>query len=822
MYGHGWGPPAHPHGYGALPPPPGYGHLPHPVVYGYGYGPPMQQVHPALPPPLRALPGPPPPGHGPPPGMHGAPPGGLGPPPGKLDASPPATSTSTASRPATAPAATTTPATTADGRAAPPAPKRHLPPKLLGSLQVEGCSNPVVKKQIEGTFEDSGHANGRTLWKRTTKAGEDDVMIYYWDERDGAVLQGWWIGPTVGGEAAWAHNPNYSANLHRPPEKGWKVLQGGSQVCQSMKTYYKPPAEGMKTPLQKGPGSQKKASGKDVVAGAAEAVQKKAEATRAAMAAATAVTQAAAKKEQGASQAAGAALFAPPAQAATSMKQAMSSSLQASAAALQANVQKVAQGAPQATAPASSSTAAAPAGAAATGSLSWLQPAAPNAASPGVGMLLEFKKRLEEADQVFAAMKVAAQALGRCQDTLSRAPTTPAQAQELQDARAKSAGDAKRLTQELEKGAEQTEAARRRCSNFVLSCRMNLDKDCQKSLLELIARLTTFGKNVDILWKHSKAVKEKVIKLSVTVQKELNNGTPDKGGSSQSKSPENAAKPQETPAAAARTSTSTLAAQKPALAQAGFFEKYDEDGDGFLSAADVQRFASQEYDFQLTPEKTKQIMDELAQSRPLPPAKRQQTEAGGGSKPAAPEETARTGAAGGSSGGTAASAAGGEAAQGIGATNFARLRTMVGIAREEMKARQRRLEKEAAANLIAEARSKRQSEEAAAKEIATAAAERAAKATATQDADKVAQEKPSEVGERPAEKSACASREQPADATRSAAGNATTTTAGSIGAQNTCTTEGAVTNPPDLSKTAATDAAGTAQTPPAAAEKPCE
>ena len=33
-----------------------------------------------------------------------------------------------------------------------------------------------------------------------------DVLIYFWDERDGANFCGWWFGPKVGGDQVWAYN----------------------------------------------------------------------------------------------------------------------------------------------------------------------------------------------------------------------------------------------------------------------------------------------------------------------------------------------------------------------------------------------------------------------------------------------------------------------------------------------------------------------------------------------------------------------------------------------------------------------------------------
>jgi len=47
-----------------------------------------------------------------------------------------------------------------------------------------------------------------------------DVMIYYWDERDGAQLRGWWVAPEVGGSNVWAMS---TATSNMPPHSGWRV-----------------------------------------------------------------------------------------------------------------------------------------------------------------------------------------------------------------------------------------------------------------------------------------------------------------------------------------------------------------------------------------------------------------------------------------------------------------------------------------------------------------------------------------------------------------------------------------------------------------------
>merc|ERR1712060_312950 len=52
-----------------------------------------------------------------------------------------------------------------------------------------------------------------------------DVMLYYWDDRDGPNFCGWWFGPKVGGDQVWAYHPDKDSLI--PPGNGWKVPYDG-------------------------------------------------------------------------------------------------------------------------------------------------------------------------------------------------------------------------------------------------------------------------------------------------------------------------------------------------------------------------------------------------------------------------------------------------------------------------------------------------------------------------------------------------------------------------------------------------------------------
>jgi len=51
-----------------------------------------------------------------------------------------------------------------------------------------------------------------------------DVLIYYWDDRDGLAFCGWWFGPKVGGDQVWAYCADQAMT---PPLAQWKVPYDG-------------------------------------------------------------------------------------------------------------------------------------------------------------------------------------------------------------------------------------------------------------------------------------------------------------------------------------------------------------------------------------------------------------------------------------------------------------------------------------------------------------------------------------------------------------------------------------------------------------------
>mmetsp|Transcript_11057 Transcript_11057/g.24351 ORF Transcript_11057/g.24351 Transcript_11057/m.24351 type:complete len:896 (+) Transcript_11057:147-2834(+) len=91
-------------------------------------------------------------------------------------------------------------------------------------LQVTGCANETVGNIVRGVYNLSSQNHERPVYCRTEQVNNMDVLIYFWDERDGPSFCGWWFGPKVGGDQVWAYNPSRAGT---PPPSGWQVPYDG-------------------------------------------------------------------------------------------------------------------------------------------------------------------------------------------------------------------------------------------------------------------------------------------------------------------------------------------------------------------------------------------------------------------------------------------------------------------------------------------------------------------------------------------------------------------------------------------------------------------
>ena len=85
----------------------------------------------------------------------------------------------------------------------------------------------MVANIIQGSYVMQGSNHGKPFYKKEGPQGSVSVLIYFWDDRDGASFSGWWFGPKVGGDQVWAYNGSKSSAM--PPLSGWKVPWDGPE-----------------------------------------------------------------------------------------------------------------------------------------------------------------------------------------------------------------------------------------------------------------------------------------------------------------------------------------------------------------------------------------------------------------------------------------------------------------------------------------------------------------------------------------------------------------------------------------------------------------
>jgi len=87
------------------------------------------------------------------------------------------------------------------------------------SAHVQGFSGHL--SALNGQYQKDGDNHGRPTYKKHGEVdGTTQCCIYFWDERDGDALAGWWFAPEVGGEQVWAQ---CQSKTQTPPGRGWKV-----------------------------------------------------------------------------------------------------------------------------------------------------------------------------------------------------------------------------------------------------------------------------------------------------------------------------------------------------------------------------------------------------------------------------------------------------------------------------------------------------------------------------------------------------------------------------------------------------------------------
>lgn len=97
----------------------------------------------------------------------------------------------------------------------------------LRRLMKEWQESPTVTRNlIEGTYQ--AHSwrihHGKPIYFKDNVEDGRDVLIYFWDGRDGEKQHGWWIGPKIGSGTVFAFS---SSKIAKPPLGDWRVPVGG-------------------------------------------------------------------------------------------------------------------------------------------------------------------------------------------------------------------------------------------------------------------------------------------------------------------------------------------------------------------------------------------------------------------------------------------------------------------------------------------------------------------------------------------------------------------------------------------------------------------
>lgn len=92
-------------------------------------------------------------------------------------------------------------------------------------IDVGRSSQDTISDIVEGEYFYVSENHGKAVWQRKGQVDGLNVLIYFWDDRDGPNFSGWWFGPRVGGDQVWAHHPDPVSRL--PPERGWRIPYDG-------------------------------------------------------------------------------------------------------------------------------------------------------------------------------------------------------------------------------------------------------------------------------------------------------------------------------------------------------------------------------------------------------------------------------------------------------------------------------------------------------------------------------------------------------------------------------------------------------------------
>eukprot|EP00933_Yihiella_yeosuensis_P052122 TRINITY_DN50127_c0_g1_i1.p1 TRINITY_DN50127_c0_g1~~TRINITY_DN50127_c0_g1_i1.p1 ORF type:complete len:1005 (+),score=281.52 TRINITY_DN50127_c0_g1_i1:49-3063(+) len=107
----------------------------------------------------------------------------------------------------------------------PPAPKPAVQAETYIVSTSDGEASEAALQTLVGEYIEKGANHGRQVFQKVQPQGTStNVLLYYWDGRDGESFQGWWFGNKLGGSEVWSHNVDQGKS---PPGSGWKIPWDG-------------------------------------------------------------------------------------------------------------------------------------------------------------------------------------------------------------------------------------------------------------------------------------------------------------------------------------------------------------------------------------------------------------------------------------------------------------------------------------------------------------------------------------------------------------------------------------------------------------------
>lgn len=95
---------------------------------------------------------------------------------------------------------------------------------MTASLFVTGGQDAEWGSLLQGVYQCEGENHGRHVFHKKGDVGAKgcNVVLYYWDNRDGPQFAGWWFSPFVGSDNYWGHCPGHHGAM--PPKIGWLLF----------------------------------------------------------------------------------------------------------------------------------------------------------------------------------------------------------------------------------------------------------------------------------------------------------------------------------------------------------------------------------------------------------------------------------------------------------------------------------------------------------------------------------------------------------------------------------------------------------------------